>query len=900
LKWRKTRILMITILILVLMTSVIMAEDSVDDEYEESNTVRHLEIKSVNGEQSVEVSQGDILTSLLLDIAVTNADQSVRFDISLVSDDGLYEILHADIESSYFGLSEWGPLTPQRPGAEPVIFQVEFTDLTIPSGIPEGTYSLWIRARQPSGGGQNDWEDEDHELENAIIISEDSLELEVTQWPTASDITYGDSLSDSTLTGGVANVDGTFSFDNPNSTPDAGIHNVSVTFTPEDENLDPVTETIAITIQQRAIEVTADDLSKIYGEDDPAFTYHITNGSLVNGDDFTGALTRDTGENVGTYAITQGDLALNDNYTLSVVPGELEITPRAITVTANNRTKIYGQDDPTFTYYISSGALQFEDAFTGEMKRVEGEDVGFYAIQQGSFGLSNNYTLTFIDAELEITPRTITITANNRTKIYGQDDPTFTYYISSGGLQFEDAFTGDMERAEGENVGIYSIQQGSLALNDNYDLIFIGAELEITPRAITVTANNRTKIYGQDDPAFTYYISSGALQFQDAFTGDLDRVEGEDVGFYGITQGNLALNDNYTLTFVDAELEITPRPITVTANNRTKIYGQDDPAFTYYISSGALQFQDAFTGDLDRVGGEDVGFYAIQQGTFGLNDNYTLTFIDAELEITPRPITVTANDRTKIYGQDDPAFTYYISSGALQFQDAFTGDLDRAEGEDVGFYAIQQGTFALNDNYDLTFVGAELEITRRSITVTAQDMSKIYGAADPTFQYMITEGSLAFGDYFIGSLSREPGEEIGFYIILQGDLALNDNYEITFEEAEFQIYYGMDGLFAPGSDDEIVCFKTGRAIPLKWAYTDADGNFVDSSDLDLQVHFKLADTDDESQEISTPGNHSLSYNSNTMTWHVNWHTKGMESGLYELIIYDPETGQNDVFYINLK
>lgn len=38
-------------------------------------------------------------------------------------------------------------------------------------------------------------------------------------------------------------------------------------------------------------------------------------------------MTREAGENVGSYGINQGNLALSSNYTLSFVPGNLEITP---------------------------------------------------------------------------------------------------------------------------------------------------------------------------------------------------------------------------------------------------------------------------------------------------------------------------------------------------------------------------------------------------------------------------------------------------------------------------------------------------------------------------------------------------------------------------------------------
>jgi len=51
----------------------------------------------------------------------------------------------------------------------------------------------------------------------------------------------------------------------------------------------------------------------------------VTAGSLAAGDSFTGALTRVAGEAVSSYAILQGTLALNSNYTLSYVGATLTI-----------------------------------------------------------------------------------------------------------------------------------------------------------------------------------------------------------------------------------------------------------------------------------------------------------------------------------------------------------------------------------------------------------------------------------------------------------------------------------------------------------------------------------------------------------------------------------------------
>ena len=103
-----------------------------------------------------------------------------------------------------------------------------------------------------------------------------------------------------------------------------------------------------VVAQKRDVTVTADPKSKVYGDPDPALTSQITSGSLVGGDNFSGALTRDGGETVvgSPYAITQGTLALDtSDYNLSYVGADLTITPKALTVSgADAEDKTYDGD----------------------------------------------------------------------------------------------------------------------------------------------------------------------------------------------------------------------------------------------------------------------------------------------------------------------------------------------------------------------------------------------------------------------------------------------------------------------------------------------------------------------------------------------------------------------------
>ena len=61
---------------------------------------------------------------------------------------------------------------------------------------------------------------------------------------------------------------------------------------------------------------------------------------------------------------------------------------------------------------------------------------------------------------------------------------------------------------------------------------------------ITIDANDQTKVYGDEDPDLTYVpeLVDGCT-----ITGELDRVEGEDVGVYNITVGTLASDPNCSL-----------------------------------------------------------------------------------------------------------------------------------------------------------------------------------------------------------------------------------------------------------------------------------------------------------------------------------------------------------------
>ncbi|HCG1028907.1 TPA: hemagglutination protein, partial [Pseudomonas aeruginosa] len=491
------------------------------------------------------------------------------------------------------------------------------------------------------------------------------------------------------------------------------------------------------------LNVIADAKTKVYGDADPSLTYQVsglkngdTAGAVLNG----GSLSRVAGENVGVYGINQGGLGLvSANYDLSYQGNNLTITKALLNVIADAKTKVYGDADPALTYQVSglkNGDTAGAVLNGGSLSRVAGENVGVYGINQGGLGLvSANYDLSYQGNNLTITKALLNVIADAKTKVYGDADPSLTFQVS--GLKNGDTAGavlngGGLVRVSGENVGNYAIQQGGLGLvSANYDLSYQGNNLTITKALLNVIADAKTKVYGDADPALTYQVSglkNGDTAGAVLNGGSLSRVAGENVGVYGINQGGLGLvSANYDLSYQGNNLTITKALLNVIADAKTKVYGDADPSLTYQVSglkNGDTAGAVLNGGSLSRVAGENVGVYGINQGDLALNSgNYDLSYQGNNLTITKALLNVIADAKTKVYGDADPSLTCQVSglkNGDTAGAVLNGGGLVRVSGENVGNYAIQQGGLGLvSGNYDLAYQGNNLTITKALLNVIA-------------------------------------------------------------------------------------------------------------------------------------------------------------------------------------
>ena len=333
-----------------------------------------------------------------------------------------------------------------------------------------------------------------------------------------------------------------------------------------------------------------------------------------------------------------------------------------------------------------------------------------------------------------------------------------------------------------------------------YDAIDLGgnfAAFRIAP-VLTVTANDASRFYGNANPAFTASYagfqpgdSIADLLGAPALTTSADGTS--PVGAYTINaaQGTLVSPQGYQFTFVNGTLTVTPRPITVSADNLSRFYGNANPALTFTVGGLGLVNGDTLTGALATVADatSPVGPYAITQGTLAASSNYALTFVNGTLTVTPRPITVSADNLSRIYGNSNPALTFTVGGQGLVNGDTLTGAPATVADatSPVGPYAITQGTLAASSNYALSFVNGTLTVTPRPITITAASLSKLLGLPDPLLTFTVGGLGLVNGDTLTGSLTRDPGEFQGTYTIRQGTLSAGPNYLTTFVPGTFTI-----------------------------------------------------------------------------------------------------------------
>ena len=190
---------------------------------------------------------------------------------------------------------------------------------------------------------------------------------------------------------------------------------------------------------------------------------------------------------------------------------------------------------------------------------------------------------------------------------------------------------------------------------------------DITPQALTITESNAIKVYGETS-ASAGFTTSGLVNGETvgsvtlASTGQVATapVAGSP---YAIVPSNATggtfTASNYSISYVNGALTVTPAPLTITAQDVSKVYGQT-PVLSGFDASALVNGETVGSVTLTSTGqvataGVLGSPYAIEAssatgGTF-TPSNYSISYVNGVLTVTPAPLTITAQDVSKVYGQ---------------------------------------------------------------------------------------------------------------------------------------------------------------------------------------------------------------------------------------------------------
>lgn len=159
--------------------------------------------------------------------------------------------------------------------------------------------------------------------------------------------------------------------------------------------------------------------------------------------------------------------------------------------------------------------------------------------------------------------------------------------------------------------------------------------------------------------------------------------------------------------------------------------------------------------------------------------------------VNPAVLKITLDSSiSKVYGGKDPELAFEVAGFKNQDKlEMLSGAVQRQAGEQVGAYQIQQGSLDAGLNYQIEFIGADFVIHPKELKVSVEKAQKSFGAADPAFNLQaegLVEGE-SLSSILVGKPKRQPGENVGKYLIEQGDLNASVNYKLVFNSDSLEI-----------------------------------------------------------------------------------------------------------------
>ena len=585
-----------------------------------------------------------------------------------------------------------------------------------------------------------------------------------------------------------------------------------------------VTGTEKLTITPKTVTVTANNCQKTFGEADPEFTAKVE-GTLGN-DKVDYKLSREKGENVGTYTITPTGDEKQGNYKVTYKPGSLTIVAaqRTTELSVTSYSGVYDAADHTITVNGTVDGDKVEYSYDGGKTWVT--DLEKYTnVTEGSVAIqvkvtNKNYTLaeTILSGNVEITPATLTVETPSQSKVY--DGNALTAEGSITGFVNEETatFTTTGSQTEvGNSENTYTLTWDGTAEKTNYTVSESLGTLTVTPQSIVpdpdpenpnpdykgveVSTPADVPYNGQDQTwKPTVKDAEGKALVKDTdYTGSYDKDDRTNVT--GIITVTITGKGNYTGT-VTRTYQITPKPVTITTNSNEKVF--DNMALTAdgsvegivagetysFTVTGSQKWVGSSANTYEMVWATEDNHYTAKQSNYTVSEIVgTLTVTDGTLEtpVNPSLVVNKTHDANQTYKAGD-VITFTIKVKNI-YDKVKTITLEEQEGvtlDRATFENVQPGAeITATATYTVTETDIVNGTFTNNVTATFSGVDKDYTGTDtveefetPNPHMTITKTTKDVEENHIYKL----GETISYVITVKndGNLTLTD---VTVEDA---------------------------------------------------------------------------------------------------------------------
>ena len=593
---------------------------------------------------------------------------------------------------------------------------------------------------------------------------------------------------------------------------------IKVTITGKGNYTGTVTRTYKIT--PKSVTVTAEDKTKVFGETDPELMAKVAGTLGKDTVDYT--LSREAGEAAGKYTITPSGKAEQGNYSVTYATGTLTITSQSIDPGTDPENPnpdytgakvnspsdaVYDGNEHKWSPTVTDKAdkkLKAGTDYTVEYSTKNFKDVGTVEVTITGKG---NYTGT-VTRTYKITPKSVTVAANDKTKVFGETDPKLTATVA--GTLGNDTVDYKLSRKDGEAVGKYAITASGKAEQGNYTVTYATGTLTITSQSIDPGTDPEkpnpdytgAKVNSPKDSVYdgkehkwspTVTDKTKTLELGKDYTVEYSTSDFTNVGTIEVVITGIG---NYSGT-VKRSYKVTPREYTVTTESATKTYS--GTALTAggkvegIVSGETVEF--TTTGSQTEVGTSKNTYELVWKSAKATN--YTLAK-ESIGELTVKAKSIVPDDKDTPESEktgitvNEPSDSKYDGKEhreVLTVTDTKTGkelvagtDYSVTYSSDLVNAGTVKVTVAGLGNYTGSFTKT-YKITKRSVTLTSATVSKVYdGSALTNTSITVSGDGFVEGEgasYEVTGSQTVVGNSANAFEYKLNEKTLASNYNIT-------------------------------------------------------------------------------------------------------------------------